>query len=831
MEAAAALIVIVVFIIIVLPIIYFSNIKSAISNLERQQSLFFTRMEEELDSLKRAMRQRAQPETYTPNELETKKAETPKPTEIITPPIITQDEPKPTTPPVVEMPLSPQPPVEKPAPIIPEIITPPKPIPLVTTASPTDIFDPPLPNPEWRNSTVEIIEQEEEVEENAATDWEKFVGENLINKIGIAILVAGIGFFVKYAIDKDWINEIGRVSIGLGCGGLLIYMAHRIRDTYRAFSSVLVGGGLAILYFTITIAYQEYQLFSQPLAFAIMIGITGLSVALSTAYNKTELAVLSLLGGFASPFMVSNGSGNYIVLFSYILILNGGMLSLAYFRRWNIIGIISFVLTWIIYAGWALTKLGAHNWLLTLVFGALFYILFIAERILYLSKKEGENNPAAFSMMLANAGVFFGLGYYIVSFGAADYKGLFVAALAVINCIFALVVFKKQLTHKYIIYLLVGLVITFLSLIAPIQLQGNSITLFWACEGVLLLWFYTKSGISVIKPSSVLVMMAMLLSLMMDWLKYFPHGAEYDLFINRLFVTGIVCIVSVFLYMRILRKLEDPLFISDLPPIYVANLLIGVMVLLTYIVCIIELSIQVYKVAPTDDAANLWIGIYNFIFVYIAFLFAARQPSIVFKTIGCLFLIACILSYPLVYMKNVDHLWHQYFEESSLLLPWLSHFVLLFLLVLFIINIYKYIPIIISKDSVRFIKYWYWITAVLGLIIISTETLEWISLISGSRSKELLNQSVRIALPILWGGSSFVLMVVGMKRKVKTIRIISLSIFSLTLLKLFIYDIRDISAGGKIAAFIILGILLLIISFMYQKVKKLITGDEEKIVE
>mgnify|MGYP000414998581 CR=1 FL=1 len=77
-------------------------------------------------------------------------------------------------------------------------------------------------------------------------DLEKFIGENLINKIGIAILVIGIGFFVKFAIDQDWINEVGRVFIGIVCGGILVGFAHYIRNTFRSFSSVLVGGGMAI---------------------------------------------------------------------------------------------------------------------------------------------------------------------------------------------------------------------------------------------------------------------------------------------------------------------------------------------------------------------------------------------------------------------------------------------------------------------------------------------------------------------------------------------------------------------------------------------------------
>ena len=50
-------------------------------------------------------------------------------------------------------------------------------------------------------------------------------------------------------------------------------------------------------------------------------------------------------------------------------------------------------------------------------------------------------------------------------------------------------------------------------------------------------------------------------------------------------------------------------------------------------------------------------------------------------------------------------------------------------------------------------------------------------------------------------------------------------------MKLFTYDIKDASEAGKIIAFIILGVVLLIISFMYQKIKALLVDTEKKASE
>ena len=68
-----------------------------------------------------------------------------------------------------------------------------------------------------------------------------------------------------------------------------------------------------------------------------------------------------------------------------------------------------------------------------------------------------------------------------------------------------------------------------------------------------------------------------------------------------------------------------------------------------------------------------------------------------------------------------------------------------------------------------------------------------------------------------------------MQYKFRPLRIFSLSLFTITLVKLFVSDIRKIRPGRKIAAFILLGVLLLTVSFMYQLLKRIIMDDAENI--
>lgn len=383
-------------------------------------------------------------------------------------------------------------------------------------------------------------------------DLEKFIGENLISKIGIAILVLAIGFFVKYAIDNNWIGPVGRVAIGILCGGILVGIAHKLQASYKAFSSVLVGGGLAIFYFTITLGYHQFHLFSQTLAFIIMIVITAFAVVLALLYNRQELAIIALVGGFASPFMVSNGSGNYQTLFTYLIVLNAGLLIIAYNKAWRLLNFIAFAFTIVLFGSWLLTldeAVAKTTYAGGLVFATIFYLMFFAINVAYNIKENKKFIVSDFGILLANTSLYFATGLYCLNSMLADeYRGVFTISLGVFNLVASYVLFKNKKVDTNILYLLIGLTLTFVSLTAPIQLHGNFITLFWASEAVLLLWLYQRSRISIIELSSNIVWIAMLVSLLMDWVNiYGGNFIALNIIFNKVFITTVYTAVANYL--------------------------------------------------------------------------------------------------------------------------------------------------------------------------------------------------------------------------------------------------------------------------------------------
>jgi uncharacterized membrane protein len=87
------------------------------------------------------------------------------------------------------------------------------------------------------------------------------------------------------------------------------------------------------------------------------------------------------------------------------------------------------------------------------------------------------------------------------------------------------------------------------------------------------------------------------------------------------------------------------------------------------------------------------------------------------------------------------------------------------------------------------------------------------------------SESYKLGLSILWGVYSLLLIALGIWKQKKHLRIGAISLFGITLIKLFFYDISHLNTISKTIVFLSLGILLLTISFLYNKFKHMISDE------
>ncbi len=703
---------------------------------------------------------------------------------------------------------------------------------------------PPVQEPETIKSSRDIPQQEYIPASNTPNwfskwlqdnpDIEKFIGENLINKIGISVLVLGIAFFVKYAIDQEWINKIGRVSIGLICGVILTWLAGRLRKNYHAFSSVLVGGSLTIFYFTIAFAFHQYHLISQWQAFGIMVIITIFAVLISVLYDRIELGILATVGGFITPFLVSQGDGNWFALFTYLTILNAGLIVLAYYKRWRVINFVAFFFTQIIYIGWVISKtaLPNFNYQGVFIFGLIFYLMFLVMNVIHHVIRGSLLKAFDFIILLSANLCFFGAGIYLLEgWGVSQFSGLFTASLGIVNLILAYLFFKRSRADKKFIYLLIGITISFISIAAPVQLKGHYITLFWSAEIVVLLWLYQKSFISLLKIAVLLVTALMLISLLMDWSSIYENSVLiYPVLFNKGWITGVCSALSLFLVFRLLTKEADTFYIRGISNRLLRNIYLAGSMILLYTSGALEVYHQFSKRIPGTGLEVIYLQLYStlFVIVLLAVLSRVRFKIHPFLPVILSFVILTL------YLFNI----YQVHETEKIILfagnnkafftgTWLGALLLFILIWNMIQNIRK------SQETFhRFAPHFTWIISIICVVIFSAEIgnlFVWISYTDPSSFDRAEISFDKAGLSIVWALSSFFMIWIGMKYSYKPLRITALLLFGITLVKLFMFDIRDIAPGGKILAFILLGALLLIISFMYQRLKKIIIDDSKDL--
>ena len=676
-------------------------------------------------------------------------------------------------------------------------------------------------------------------------DLEKFIGENLINKIGILILVLGISYFVKFAIDKDWINEPARVGIGILAGSLVLFIAHKLRQKYAPFSSVLVAGAIAIFYFTIAIAFHEYQLFGQNVAFGIMVMITAFSCLISLSYNRMELAILSLIGGFLVPFMVSTGSGNYIVLFTYIAILDIGILALAYFKRWNLVHILAFVFTMFLFGGWVVKEMSVDSphYKGALIFGFIFYLIFIVTNIINNLRTKDSVSKIQLVMLAVNNFVFYGIGILVLTNYKPQLSGLFTAFLAVLNLGYALLLYKKFGLDKIAVYLLIGLTLTFITLAIPVQFSGNNITIFWAVEAVLLMWLAQKSQIKSYRFAAVLVQLLMLISLLMDWPRYFTTDTNLTIMANPIFIGGLFVIGSFLGVGYILRYETEKLskFGFTFNPQFYRKAILVLAIITGYFVGFFEMTYQSNAHFNFNDFLAIAV-FYHFIFTAVFCFILYRKRNAVNDKIINILSVLNIVAFAFLLTQI------PFFEHRKNILNGTQNHIAYYLHIfslLFIVCFWYLIYHTNKKQKVFSVfngKWFLWVAVLLLVIISSTEViLQGLHFTSFSVDQGQLKNNISVyeaisltrykiiktGLPVLWGILAFILLLLGIKKQIKHLRIIALTLLGLTIVKLFVYDISNVSETGKIIAFILLGVLILIISFVYQKIKVLVI-DEDK---
>lgn len=209
-------------------------------------------------------------------------------------------------------------------------------------------------------------------------DLEERLGGRGLLYTGVLVLLFGVSFFLKYAFDNAWINETGRVVLGLFAGTALVTGGLRLAaHDLAVFGHALAGTGFAILYIAIYAALNFYALINQPTALLLMTLVTVGAAVIAHRQRAQALAFIAVGGGLLTPFLVGGDDTAQLTLFSYVAVIVAGTMWLALRHRWLALNAVSYIGTLMIVVAWAADSYTDALWLRTLLFLTLYCVLFL----------------------------------------------------------------------------------------------------------------------------------------------------------------------------------------------------------------------------------------------------------------------------------------------------------------------------------------------------------------------------------------------------------------------------------------------------------------------
>ena len=656
------------------------------------------------------------------------------------------------------------------------------------------------------------MEEEEKIEEytTSETNFEKYIGENLFGKIGILIFIIGIGFFVKYAIDQNWINETARTLMGYAVGAGMLVLAERLHKRYHTFSSLLAGGAFGIYYLITAIAFHYYDLFSHTMAFVILCATTIFMSAVSVLYDRKELAVTALVGGFIAPFIISTDSSSIISLQIYIGILNIGMFCLAMYKRWAILPMVSFGFTYIIL--WGTTAIGSFTdseavtiYPTLFAFATLFYVIFLLPIVFILRTQYGENTRLGLlGIITANSFMYliygdFLLQHFEASSDTTAYLAFFIAGVNLAIHLYLRFRVEGQDTLRN---LMLGLAVTFASMGIPILFSTANVLMVWAAEAVLLLWLFTKEKNRIYEWAS-----AILLFLTMGALAYyrttdtFIHNTGDSLFFNGAFFVTTFVSIAYFIVAVIMQYNKE--FFSDMRRLIAYTPCNAIAYALGFSILFLAFrdNFHFHLEQPISEYASLLTA--NIMLLGGALILRKRFEISENK-------LAYEISLYLAGILFAMTVWNDT-APDGLLLRWLMALVTIAYMA------YCMRGQLLATSNPRSLHTEYAIVSTLTWL-----TLTRLLLITFNE----VNFSTAFSLSL--GIAAFILMCIGMRYHSKEIRIVSLAEFGIVIGKLILNDVWAMPALGKIIVFISLGAILLILSFLYQKLKDALFNEEKQ---
>jgi len=664
-------------------------------------------------------------------------------------------------------------------------------------------------------------------------EWEQLIGGRLLNRIGALALIIGVGFFLKYAFDNNWISEWMRVLIGIALGlGTLALAARTHKKGFQIFSQGLIGAGIAILYLSVYASHNFYHLLPQAAAIIAMSAVTAIAFYMAIRYSALAIAFLGWGGGFLTPFLMSTGEANVYGLFSYLALLNLGVLVIVYYRPlFSILAPLSLLANFANFLFWRGDHFQTDKLSYVVGFLAIIWAMYVFQDVVCHFRKIANNRSRHFSAVLNIGLLYWGLSTVIETrHSMAIYSAIiFLAYLGVYLAIYKQII-NEKITEG--IYLLASIIM--LSAAIALEFRNFNIVIGWSIEAIILIacgliWkrrIVTQAGLVMLTAAGIrlftiprtfvyepiesfrlilnvralaLAIYAVVLgagAFLMSKFKSDENDIASEMMRAgcAIMVFGLLTLETLDYFRNLMLRNHDPLANS------ITNFHRNMILPSLWIILSLPL-LWFGMVRKSTSVAVVSIGLSLIAIVFLVGAGADYSPIENYAFILNLRVLAVLIMLSVIYIQG------RIFSINKEAYPWASQ----------ILNVSRIALVL------------------LGLFLLTTEAWDIfersIAAVGSSNYDDSnlsrLRDLQQLTLSGVWLMYSVIMMIFGLWRRRRSVRIVSICLFGISILKIFTYDLSFLDTLYRIFSFIGLGIILLAVSYAYQRYKEVIFGSPD----
>jgi uncharacterized membrane protein len=339
--------------------------------------------------------------------------------------------------------------------------------------------------------------------------WAWLIGGNPFLRVGVVVLFFGVAFLLRYAAEHVRFPVALRFAAVAAAGIVLLAIGWRLRSRRPAYALVLQGAAVGILFLTTFAAYRLVPLLTPAVAFVLLAALAAFCALLAVVQDSRALAVAGVSGGFLAPLLASTGAGSHVALFGYYLVLDAGILAIAWFKAWRVLNVVGFAFTFLVGSLWGARFYRPELLPSTAPFLATFFLFYVAIALLFARREALALRSAV------DATIVFGtplVAFVLLTRLLADIEhgAAFAAAAA---CLFYLVL-AAVLARKAVPGLrllarsFLAVAIAFATVAVPLALDAQVTAATWAVEGAAVLWVSLRQRQSVAQVCGVLLQLA-----------------------------------------------------------------------------------------------------------------------------------------------------------------------------------------------------------------------------------------------------------------------------------------------------------------------------------